>query len=132
MSRTNSQVSIEFIMIFFIFILFTSVILIMYVSKNQDLIYRRASIEAQSLLNDIVTTINTAVIRGDGFSMELQLPESVYQSNYSVIINGSWVHLNVTGYNLFVFKSIFSGNITGDFVHGGNVIKNVGGIIFIE
>ncbi len=88
--------------------------------------------EAQSLLDNIVTTINTAIIRGDGFSIELDLPESIHNSAYSVIINESWVYINVTTHNMMIFKSIFSGNITGTPVPGKNIVRNYQGAIAID
>jgi hypothetical protein len=103
----------------------------MYVNKNQEIITRRASLEAQSLIDNIVTTIDTAVLRGAGFSIELDLPDTIYHSDYNVIINDSWVYVNVTGYNLLLFKSIFSRNVTGTPIKGRNIVRNTGGVISI-
>jgi hypothetical protein len=130
-SHTKSQVSIEFIIMFFIFLLFTSSIMMMYIVKNEEIKERRVYLETQSVLTEIVMTINTAIVRGDGFSIELEIPDYIFNSDYSVVFNQSWVYIIVPNYNITLFRSTFSEAVSGNFEKGKNVIKNIGGELFV-
>ena len=126
-----AQVSIEFISL--ISVLFILLILTIY--YNSELYFQihstRVFKEAQTVSDQIASEINLALKAGDGYSRIFFLPTKLLNSldysiaveNYNVIV--SWD----TG---FVQSIILTKNVTGKILKGKNLIRNYGGIVYVN
>lgn len=112
-SHTRSQVSVEIILSFSLFMLFAGIMLLIYVNKNMELNDRIFLLAAQSIVDNLVLTVNTAILEGDGFSTMVELPDAILGSPYTVFFSGNWVYLNITRNSILASKPVLNSNVTG-------------------
>lgn len=126
-----AQVSVEFM----IFVAVLSIFLFLTFYQNSNLFFQLTLVknfkDAQTISDQIASEINLALKVGDGYSRVFFLPEKISNSlDYEV---------NVEDYRVVIkWKSgstqsvILTKNITGQIVKGKNLIKNIGGIIYVN
>ena len=126
----NGQASLEFMALFVLFLV--AITFAMYVSIQRSHVIGDAqmSLESNRVLTSMTNRINTVFIEGDGFSMNVTLPERIYKINYTVSINSNEVILRVSG-NSFI-EQVITNNITGSFEKGTSRITNRDGEIMVE
>jgi len=124
------QVAIEFMIIFAAFLLALTIIVI--ASWNNVVNINRSALdfEANRILNLAANRINTAYLEGDGFSIDLAVPEKVGSYEYTLEIEGNmlWLNLNEMSYH----RMLLTSNITGILKKGVNTIRNVEGGVVIS
>ncbi|MCK5022954.1 MAG: hypothetical protein KAS04_02165, partial [Candidatus Aenigmarchaeota archaeon] len=85
--------------------------------------------DAHRILTLASTRINTVYLEGDGFSMDLALPEKIVNQNYTLTIedNVLWISVNDVSYS----KRLLTSDVTGSLSSGVSTISNVNGGILI-
>jgi hypothetical protein len=126
-----AQVSIEFISL--ISVLFILLILTIY--YNSELYYQiystRILKEAQTISDQIASEINLALKAGDGYSRIFFLPTKISNTiDYSITVENYLVI--VAWDNSSVQSTILTKNVTGEFLKGKNLIRNSGGIVYVN
>jgi len=126
-----AQVSIEFISL--ISVLFILLILTIY--YNSELYYQiystRILKEAQTISDQIASEINLALKAGDGYSRIFFLPTKISNTiDYSITVENYLVI--VAWDSSSVQSTILTKNVTGEFLKGKNLIRNSGGIVYVN
>lgn len=120
----------EFISIFMLLLAAVGIIsYISFIQLENSRIYQ-LGLEAEKILNDITVKINTAYLEGDGFSINLTLPEKIAGSDYTVQIFSNTIIINLGESNYT--RNILSPDITGSLKKGINTIENKHGTIIIS
>jgi hypothetical protein len=126
----KAQVAIEFMIIFGMFLAATIVISLAVWNNvaSEDKSY--IEFEAGRIIGLSSSSINTAYLEGDGFSITLALPDKIGLLNYTMQLDGNtiWLHALNTSYS----RRLLTNNITGSFSKGQNRIKNVNGTVVIS
>lgn len=125
----KAQVAMEFMIIFGIFLAATIVISIAVWNNIADEEKTYVDFEASRIIDLAAGRINTAYIEGNGFSINLVVPEKLGLYNYTLQLDGNmiWLHtLNVT-----YSRKLLTPDITGTLAAGENKISNVDGAIVI-
>jgi len=86
--------------------------------------------EARKMIDLAADRMNTAYLGGDGFSINLSLPETIMNQNYTLYPEGTLLWLEVNG-NSF-HRVLLTDNITGDISPGKNNLRNVNGGLVIS
>lgn len=90
----------------------------------------RLGLEADRVLHEAASAINTAHIEGDGFRTSLFLPEAIGGRNYTIKTSSTLIWMEVGGN--FHSEIMLTGNVTGEFIPGENTVRNGGGGIFLN
>jgi hypothetical protein len=126
-----AQVSIEFISL--VSVLFILLILTIY--YNSEFYYQiystRIFKEAQTVSDQISSEINLALKAGDGYSRIFFLPEKLSNSvDYSIVVEN---YLVIVSWDTKSAQStILTKNVAGEFFKGRNLIRNSGGIVYVN
>ncbi len=125
----KSQSSMEFIAIFMI--LLAALVVISFISYTQLQAIRQyqTDLEVEKVLNDIAFKINTAYLEGDGFFINMTLPNDIFGTDYTIEINSNEVLMEVS--NVSYTKILLTNNITGEPKKGLNFIENRRGEIIL-
>ena len=127
MKMRKAQLSVEFIIVFMIFMVALAALLSS--TRLENIVEGRLNVEVNSARDDITNRINTAYLEGDGFSSKLYLPPTIGGYNYTIITAYNTVVLVV---NDQAYSSVLiTQNITGTLKKGENTIRNSHGIIVI-
>ncbi len=126
----KAQAATEFIILFIIVLVVLTATLFMSVQRSQDLTDTRVEMEAMGILNNAANKINIAYLEGDGFMINLTLPDEIFGRNYTIIIKSNYVSIAVS--NVTYFKPILTEDITGNLTKGTNLIRNRNGIVVIS
>jgi len=126
-----AQVSIEFISL--ISVLFILLVLTIY--YNSELYFQiystRILKDAQTVSDQIASEINLALKAGDGYSRIFFLPSKLSNSvDYSITVGNYFVI--VAWDSSSVQSTILTKNVTGEFLKGKNLIRNSGGIVYVN
>jgi hypothetical protein len=89
----------------------------------------KTNLEAEKILNQVAGKINTVLMEGDGFRINMTLPEQVAGFNYTLEIQNYAIILDLSG-RPYV-SSVMVENISGDFSQGVNTLENRKGMIFV-
>ena len=73
--------------------------------------------------------INTAYIEGDGFSMNLTIPQKIIRKDYLINVSSNEVIIRLEG-KTYV-RTLLTNNVTGEFIKGKNRVMNYNGQIRI-
>ena len=87
------------------------------------------NLEISNLLDDIAGKINIAFLEGDGFSINVTVPQNILGKDYSITLYKN----NVVIYfaNATYSKSVLTENITGTIRKGINIVTNRDGEIVL-
>ncbi|MBI4175676.1 MAG: hypothetical protein HY518_00590 [Candidatus Aenigmarchaeota archaeon] len=129
-TNAKAQATVEFLAIFIILLAAITVAAIISLQKTQLAYEDQTEIEASKLLNSIVTKINSAHIVGDGFSINITLPQDMFTYNYTVTFDSNNVIIQVNG--AAYLAALLTSNITGTLGPGVSTISNVNGGIVIS
>lgn len=126
----KAQIAMEFLFIFMIFLLAIGIGLFIFWENTQKVNQYKIDLEIEKLLNLISNKINTVYLEGDGFSMNLTIPEKVLGMNYSLNISLNFILLNFSD-NIYS-KQLLTQNISGELKKGKNLLSNVDKDIIIS
>ena len=129
MSR-KGQAATEFMILFIIVLIVLTATLFMSVQRSQDLTDTRVEMETMGILNNAANKINIAYLEGDGFMINLTLPNEIFSRNYTITIKSNYMSIAVS--NVTYFKPILTDDITGNLIKGTNLIKNRNGVVVIS
>ena len=126
----KAQLAVEFILIFAIFLAALTIIALSSLNKAVDISRSTIEREANTLLSKVANTINTVFLEGDGFAINLTLPEKIKGFGYNISIENQsiWLTMNQRSYH----KRLLTNNVTGELKKGENLLKNVNGGIVIK
>ena len=126
----KAQASMEFMALFILFLV--AITFAMYVSIQRSAVIADAqiSLESNKVLTSMTNKINTVYIEGDGFSMNVTLPERIFKINYTVSINSNEVILRIDGSSFI--EQVITNNITGSFEKGTSRVTNNNNEIIVE
>ena len=119
----------EFMILFMLFLLAVSVAMVVSVQRSQIISQAQVDLESNRVLREVDDRINIAYIEGDGFSINVTLPEQILRLGYTINISSNEVILRVDG-STYV-RYLLTNNVTGDVVKGTNRILNRQGEILI-
>jgi hypothetical protein len=133
------QSAFEFMMIFAILLLALVLILGSVNESVRGMRYSKIEIESLAFIENARSKINTVYLEGDGFSLNLTLPENLTVKisdrpelfYYTFIIDGNSIILDVYGFNNYV-KTLLTEDVNGSLRIGTNSIRNVGGTVVIS
>ena len=125
----KAQASIEFLILFVLFLIAVTFAMAVSVNRSHVISNAQQDLEAGRVLGSMAGKINIAYLEGDGFSMNLTLPESILRKDYDVEIQSNEVILRI-GSRTYV-DYILTTNVTGSFRKGTNTIANRNGTIEI-
>ena len=123
------QASIEFMAVFIVLMAAFGVIVYAVVVNMAEISKTKKDLEAENTLSMVSEKINIAVLEGDGFSVNLTLPEKIFGLNYSFSLDSNHLVLNLSGN--FYHRVLLTKNITGLPSPGKNLIYNNKGEIII-
>jgi hypothetical protein len=126
----KAQGSVEFMILFIIFMSALSVALYISIERTQDLSRTEVELEANKLLNDVSNKINTAFLEGDGFLINLTLPGKVFGRDYVIGVYSNYVRVEID--NVTYIKGLLTDNITGSLETGTNLVENRKGAVVIS
>jgi len=126
----EGQASVEFLILFVLFLV--AIIFAMTVSINRSHVISNAQqdLEVNMVLGSMASKINIAYLEGDGFSMNVTLPERILREEYTVEVASNEVIIRI-GTKAYV-EYILTTNVTGTFSKGTNTIENSNGVIEIS
>jgi CDP-diglyceride synthetase len=126
----KGQLAIEFMFVFIIFLLGVIFVLISVWNSIANAEQIKIEHEANRIISMTANRINTAYLEGDGFSINLVLPESIFGYNYTFVTENDTIWLHVAEKSFY--KRLLTSNITGILSSGENKIKNIKGMIVIS
>jgi hypothetical protein len=126
-----AQVSVEFTILISVLIL----VLIATIYYNSTFFLEinsaKTQNDAQAISDQIASEINIALKIGDGYYRNFNIPNKISNvNNYNISIDDYFVLLKWKDSS--VRSVIMTKNITGVLINGQNIIKNVGGIIYVN
>ncbi len=126
----KAQVAIEFMIIFGVFLIALTLIVIAAWNNIVNINKSTIDFEVYRILNLVSNRINTAYLEGHGFSIGLVVPEQIGVYNYTLEIeeNTLWLTVNENPFS----RRLLTSNITGSLEGGTNTIENVNGEILIS
>jgi len=124
------QTSAEFMIIFVLFLVIMSIILVFTWRNTVNIVQSKFDLEARRVLDDISNRIDTAFLEGDGFSINITVPQDILGTNFSLMIHENRVLLELR--NNTYSRTLLTKNITGTLSKGVNVIGNTQGEIIIS
>ena len=125
----KAQASMEFMILFILFLLAVSIAMVVAVNRSQAISQAQIDLESNKVLREVADKINIAYMEGDGFSMDVTLPESILRINYTIDIHSNEVIMTV--YGSTYIRYLLTNNVTGVPVKGTNTITNRNGEIMI-
>ena len=125
-----SQATVEFIILFGVMLIAIIAAVTFSWGEINDVNHMRLSRDANSLLSDVRSKMDTAYIEGDGFSIKLLLPEQINGLTYKINASDNVIYVNIS--NHIYTTTIMAQNVSGTFRIGENIIRNSDGIIIIE
>ncbi len=126
----RAQTSTEFITMFMVLLAALVIISIVSYSQINAVGRYQFDVEVEKILSEIELKINTAFLEGDGFIINMTLPDRIFSRDYSVGIGGNEVILSVEG--ITYTKKVLTKDITGVPQKGLNTIRNEAGMIIIQ
>ena len=126
----KAQVAIEFIIIFAVFLVALTIVVLASWNNIANINKSAIEFEANRVLSLVSAKINTVYLEGNGFSMGLVVPERIGLINYTVAFEGSTMWLNMEGKSYS--RKLLTSNITGTLNKGSNTLENVNGEIVIS
>ena len=123
------QASIEFMAVFIVLMAAFGVMIYAALGNMTEISKTKKDLEAEKTLSMVSGNINTAVLEGDGFSVNLTLPEKILGLEYSFSLDSNYLVLNLSG--SFYHRVLLTKNITGLPLPGKNLIYNNKGEIII-
>lgn len=121
--------------LFAIALIFTAVFSIMSgIYQNEfSATSRRVQILAlRQVADDVSLSVNSAVLEGDGYSANVSLPYKIGASYFYVNVTDGVVTLTITDNKLSTASRIMVKNVTGAFRSGQNMVRNLGGRIYVQ
>ncbi len=125
----QAQAAIEFMILFILFLVAVIVAMMVSMNRSHTISEAQISLESNRVLSDVADRINIAYLEGDGFSMNVTMPERILRMNYTVEISSNEAILRMEG-STFI-KHLLTNNVTGNPVKGTNTIRNNNGEIII-
>ncbi|MBU0953119.1 MAG: hypothetical protein KKA90_01705 [Nanoarchaeota archaeon] len=126
----HGQATVEFLMIFMLFLAALNVVAVVAYQRYTEIQTIRQDIEANTLVVSLANTLNSAFLAGDGFRINMSLPNSVGNTNYTIHVLGNLLMLN-TSRDTYS-ETLFTPNITGTFVPGLNTIRNINNNVVVQ
>lgn len=115
--------------LFVLFLVAVGFALAVSVQRSQVISNAHMDLESRAVLSRVADTINIAYIEGDGFSMDVSLPERILRLDYTVEIHSNEVILRTDGRTYI--RQILTSNVTGTPSRGINRVMNQEGEIRI-
>ncbi len=125
----KAQASMEFMILFMLFLVAVGFALVVSVHRSHAISQAQVDLESNKILRQVADKINIAYLEGDGFSMNVTMPERILRLDYTIDISSNEVILRVDG-STYV-RYILTDNVTGEVVKGTNRILNQNGEIII-
>jgi hypothetical protein len=126
----KAQVAMEFMIIFGLFLVGLTVTAISAWNSVANAERTSMDFEAKRITNMATGRINTAYLEGNGFSINMTIPERIGTNDYLMFLEGSTLMLQVNG--ILYSGRLLTPNITGSISKGENMVKNVNGGIVIS
>ena len=120
----KAQVSVEFMIIAILLLGTISTISVMSIIKSREIEIFNVRLEAENVLTNTANRINTVYLEGEGFIINVTLPQSIRGFNYSVSTNSNFLVITVLTES---FSRNLITNVTGNLAKGSNMLKNVNG-----
>ena len=129
-TERDGQSSIEFIIILGAVVFFFSLFLLVVQGKLSDKAYEQRDI----VLNDIVLAVQQEIAlagkSSDGYERAFTLPSTVLNLDYTIVLDRNWVYAITEDEKHAI--SLPVGNVTGVPSKGYNLIKRLGGVIYLN
>ncbi|MBL7160917.1 MAG: hypothetical protein ISS93_03665 [Candidatus Aenigmarchaeota archaeon] len=105
-----------------------SIVAVVSVVKTREIEISTLQQEAENLLDETGSKINTVYLEGDGFMMNVTLPEKIISANYSISTSSNFLVLTVYGNT---YSKALITDVSGNFSQGSNMLRNVGGEVTV-
>jgi hypothetical protein len=124
------QVSIEFMTIFIMLISALTIVAAIGALNTGQMNYLERHSAAEEVLSMVTDKINVVFIEGDGFSLNMTLPETIAGRAYTLAVKQNSVEM-VAGDDYF-YNNLLTRNVTGPLSPGTRTLKNVNGVVVIS
>ncbi len=124
------QAAIEFMIILGAFILFLTLMVHVALQKTSEVNQASDGLEAGQVLESASSKLNTAFLEGDGFSINISLPQKLRGKNYTINISNSFLYVNLS--NTFYQTRLLASNISGSLRKGDNMASNRNSVLYIS
>ncbi len=120
----------EFMILFILFLVAIATALTVSINRSHTISQAQIDLESRGVLNAAADRINTAYLEGDGFSINITLPERIMRMDYTIDVSSNEVILRLDGKTYIAY--LLTNNVTGSFAKGTNTITNSNGEIIIR
>ncbi len=128
----RAQAALELFAITIIFVAVLSVMSGIYQNEFSATSRRVQILALRQTVDDVSLSVNSAVLQGDGYSANLSLPYKIGASDFYVNVTDGVVTATVTENGLSAASRIMAKNVTGAFRSGQNMVRNSGGVIYVQ
>ena len=118
----SAQSSMEFMILFTLFLIILAVSLVISWQNITTITQSRLELETTKIIEDVSNRLNTAFLEGDGFFINVTIPEKILEWNYSISIYSN--HLLLDLRNTTYSRILLTKNITGSLGKGINQVEN--------
>jgi len=130
LNKSKGQASMEFMVLFVLFLVAASIALYASIDRTRDITDTKIGVEANSIVSQITTIVDSVYLQGDGFSTRLTLPNNIVSLNYTTEFQSNQLLLMI-GSRLYL-GYMLTNNITGNLTLGTNTIRNTGGWVVVN
>jgi uncharacterized protein (UPF0333 family) len=127
----RGQISLEFMIFISILLLITAVASFVAVTSYNSAFDENVDRDARTVVGTLATEINIAAEIGDGYSRNFSMPGTLYgYVNYNISVYGQRAYIDWMNnrYSL----PLLSYNVSGLVKKGGNMVRNINGVINID
>ena len=125
----EGQASIEFVILFILFLVAITFAMVVSINRSHVISNAQQDLEVNRVLGSMTSKINIAYLEGDGFSMNVTLPDRILREDYTVEVSSNEVVVRFLTRTYVEY--ILTTNVTGTFSKGTNTIANRNGTIEI-
>ena len=124
----KSQISMEFVILVGFTIVFVMVLIVFSLSQLNDIYINKESILVRDQALKLQDEFNLASIVEDGYSRNFTIPQKLDTLEFSITIAGKFLTVK-SDKGLYTVRIP---EVNGDLTNGNNVIRKIGGIIYIN
>jgi len=106
----RAQTGLEFMVLFGIFLVAILIMVFVVWGYILDINVSTIDLHANMLLDTVSNKVDTVFLEGHGFSINLTMPETLWDMDYSAEINGGFVFLNLS--SRMYTKRLITKNVT--------------------
>lgn len=130
MEYKKAQIGIEFIIIFGVLLLFTSIFILVVQINTSDQIYHRENILVREAAFIVQDEINLALQSSNGYRREFELPAKVGNLDYEIEIVSGVIYIKTTNNRHALTLPV--ADVVGNLTTNTNTLEKIDGVIYLN